>query len=362
MRRIIPIAQPQFGPEEEAAVIEVMRSGTFAQGPKVKAFEEAFASSMGAAHAVAISNGTAALYLALVASGIGPGDEVITSPLTFIATANAIAQTGARPVFADVDDSLNLDPVKAAARITPRTRAIVPIHLHGNPADMGTFVKLADQHGLLLIQDSCQAVGALIADQPLGRFGTAVYSFYATKNITTGEGGMIITNDALLAERCRSLRHQAYGDQPYVHNAIGYNFRMTELQAAIGSTQLKKLPDLTARRRETASFYDEMIEPNGFVRPRVRPDVMPVYHQYTLRVTDPAKHQRDAVRASLTAAGIGSGVYYPVPVHRQPAYVGLGSDPCPVAEAAAEDMFSIPVHPNVTDAERQYIAEVLLAI
>lgn len=362
MTQLIPIAQPQFGPEEEAAVIDVMRSGTFAQGPRVKAFEDAFAATMGARHAVAVSNGTAALYLALISSGIGNGDEVITSPLTFIATANAIAQTGARPIFADVDDSLNLDPAKVAQHITPKTRAIVPVHLHGYPADVPAFQRLAERHGLLLIQDACQAVGASIAGKPLGRFGTAVYSFYATKNITTGEGGMIITNDAEIARRSASLRHQAYSDQPYVHDAIGYNFRMTELQGAIGLIQLQKLPAVTNRRRETASFYDEMIVPNGFVRPRVAEERTHVYHQYTLRVTGPAKHARDAVRASLDAAGIGSGVYYPVPVHLQPPYARYKSEPCPVAEAAAGDMFSIPVHPRVTDADRQRIVEVLLSI
>ena len=218
---MIPIARPQLGPEEEAAVIEVMRSGALAQGARVKAFEEAFAATMGARYAVATSNGTTALYLALVAHGVGPGDEVITSPLTFIATANAIAQTGARPVLADIDDSLNLNPAAAAELITNRTKAIVPVHLHGNPCDMPAFLQLAEEHGLALIQDACQAVGARIAGSPLGTFGTAVYSLYATKNITTGEGGMVITNDLAIAQTCASLRHQAYSSKPYVHEAIG---------------------------------------------------------------------------------------------------------------------------------------------
>jgi dTDP-4-amino-4,6-dideoxygalactose transaminase len=185
---MIPIARPQLGPEEETAVLEVMRSGALAQGPRVRAFEEAWAAATGARFAVATSNGTTALYLALVAHGVGPGDEVITSALTFIATANAIAQTGARPVLADVDDSLNLDPRAVAGLIGPRTKAIVPVHLHGNPCDIASFMGLAQEHGLALIQDACQAVGATIAGAPLGTFGTAVYSLYATKNITTGEG------------------------------------------------------------------------------------------------------------------------------------------------------------------------------
>ena len=244
---MIPIARPQLGPEEEMAVLEVMRSGALAQGPRVRAFEEAWAAATGARFAVATSNGTTALYLALVAHGIGPGDEVITSALTFIATANAIAQTGARPVLADVDDSLNLDPTAVAALIGPRTKAIVPVHLHGNPCDIASFMGLAQEHGLALIQDACQAVGATIAGAPLGTFGTAVYSLYATKNITTGEGGMVITNDPAIAQTCASLRHQAYSTKPYVHEAIGYNYRMTDMQAAIGLVQLSRLGQIAQR-------------------------------------------------------------------------------------------------------------------
>ena len=359
---LIPIARPQFGPDEEAAVVGVMRSGTFAQGPKVAEFERAFAAATGASYAVATCNGTAALYLALLAHHVGPGDEVITSPLTFIATANAISQTGATVVFADVDDSLNLDPAAAAAAITPRTRAIVPIHLHGNPADIGAFAELADRHGLVVVQDACQAIGATVGSTPLGAFATAVYSFYATKNITTGEGGMITTNDAAVARTCASLRHQAYSDQPYVHSAVAYNFRMTELQAAIGLVQLKKVVAVTQRRRETASYYDERIVPNGFRRPLNKPGHTHVYHQYTLRVSNPARHSRDSIRQRLAEAGIGTGVYYPVPVHRQPAYRSHEHETYPRVEQAASDMFSIPVHPLVSDQDRERIADVLTAL
>jgi dTDP-4-amino-4,6-dideoxygalactose transaminase len=316
----------------------------------------------GANYAVATSNGTAALYLALLASGVGHGDEVITSPLTFIATANAIAQTGARPVFADVDDTLNLDPRAAAAAITPRTRAIVPVHLHGNPADVPALLDLAAQHGLLLIQDACQAVGATIGSALLGNLATAVYSFYATKNITTGEGGMITTNDSRLAKLCASLRHQAYGEEPYVHDAVGYNFRMTEMQAAIGLVQIQRLPAINQRRRETASYYDERIVPNGFFRPRTASGNTHAYHQYTLRVADPLKHTRDAVRETLAAVGIGTGVYYPVPVHRQPAYRPYSDTSCPNAEQAARDMVSIPVHPGVSDSDRERVATALCSL
>src|SRR5947209_3137970 len=247
--RTIPIARPQLGREEEEAVLEVMRSGALAQGMGVKAFEEAFAVAVGSRFAVATSNGTTALFLALVAHGIGAGDEVITSPLTFIASANAIAQTGATPVLADVDDSLNLDPQAAARMITPRTKAIMPVHLHGNPADMAACAELAETHGLALLQDACQAVGATVGGVPLGAFGTAAYSLYATKNITTGEGGMVVTNDPAVAATIASLRRQAYSDRAYVHEKIGYNYRLTEIAAAIGLAQLGPPAAITDPRR-----------------------------------------------------------------------------------------------------------------
>jgi perosamine synthetase len=361
-RPMIPMARPQLGPEEESAVLEVMRSGALAQGARVKAFEDAFAETMGAKFAVATSNGTTALYLALVAHGVGPGDEVITSPLTFIATANAIAQTGARPVLADVDDSLNLDPGAAAKLIGPRTKVIMPVHLHGNPSDMAAFKALAERHGLALIQDACQAVGATICGRPLGVYGTAAYSLYATKNITTGEGGMVITNDPAIAKTIASLRHQAYSDRPYVHEAIGYNYRMTEMQAAIGVVQLGRLQEITDRRRANASYYDSHITSNRFVRPRIADGNHHVYHQYTLRVRPGDGLSRDEARARLEEAGVGTGVYYPVPVNQQPAYQSHEVQSCPRAEAASSDMVSIPVHPGVSDADREAVAEAVNAL
>ena len=355
---LIPIARPLFGPEEEAAVLEVLRSGDLVQGARVRAFEQAFAEAMGGRFAVATSNGTTSLFLALLAHGIGPGSEVIPSPLTFIASANAIVHTGARPVFADVDASLNLDPKAVEASIGRRTRGIMPVHLHGNPADLPAFARLAEQHGLVLIQDACQAVGATIDGKPLGSFGTAAYSFYATKNLTTGgEGGMVVTNDPEVARICASLRHQAYSTEPYVHEAVAYNFRMTEMQAAIGLVQLEKLPGLTRRRREIASFYDEAITSKSFVRPLVRPGHGHVYHQYTLRITSDGTRSRDAMRSALHQLGIGTGIHYPVPVHQQPPYKQQQNPPCPEAELAADEIFSIPVHPAVSDRDRERIVQ-----
>jgi len=353
---LIPIARPQLGPEEEAAVLEVMRSGVLTQGERTRAFEQGFATAMGAKYGVATCNGSVALYLALLAHGIGPGDEVITSPLTFIATANAIAHTGALPVFADVDDTLNLDCSAAARLIGPRTKAIVLVHLHGNPGDVESFKDLTEERGLSLIQDACQAVGATVDGRPLGAFGTAVYSFYATKNITTGEGGMVIANDARVAQTCARLRHQAYADQPYVHDGIGYNFRMTEIQAAIGLVQVGRLAEITERRRQVAAYYDSNVS-KWYRRPRVAPGHGHVYHQYTLRV--PAGWSRDEVRVQLQQRGVGTGVYYPLPVHLQPPYLSPRNAPCPVAETAARDMVSVPVHPALSENDRLEVAAAL---
>jgi dTDP-4-amino-4,6-dideoxygalactose transaminase len=362
---MIQMSRPTFGPEEEQAVLDVMRSGHLAQGERVREFEQAFATATGARFAVATSSGTAALFLALLGHDVGPGDEVITSPLTFIATANAIVHTGAVPVFADVDDSLGLDIRAVASMIGPRTRAVVPVHLHGNPCDMASLTDLAARHGLAVIQDACQAVGAEVAGRPLGSHGTAVYSFYATKNLTTAEGGMVTTNDPEVAGACSALRHQAYAGPAYVHDRVGYNFRMTELQAAIGLAQLSRLAAITERRRRVASYYDEAIGAERYVRPAVHPDVRHVYHQYTLRLAAAnggASSERDRIRERLAQAGVATGVYYPVPVHRQPAYAHYAATRCPNAERASDDMYSIPVHHSLSDAEVETVAHAVAAL
>lgn len=355
----IPIARTQLGSEEEAAVLEVMRSGRLAQGPRVEAFEHALAEMAGSRFAIATSSGTAALFLALKALGIGPGDEVITSPMTFIASANAIMHTGATAVFCDIDDSLNLSPAIVEALITSRTRAIVPVHLHGNPCDIHALVDIADRHGLAVVQDACQAIGARVEGRPLGAFGSAVYSFYATKNITCGEGGALVTDDDAIARFCRSLRHQAYvPGKPYLHDSVGYNFRMTEIQAAIGVCQLAKLDTITMTRRETAAYFDSHVDDRCFVRPLVSPTSYHVYHQYVIRVTASSGLSRDQVRESLHESGIGTAVHYPVAVHQQPPYRAQNAQ-CPQSEAAADDMISLPVHPGVTGSDRQRIVEAL---
>ncbi|MFY9615317.1 MAG: DegT/DnrJ/EryC1/StrS family aminotransferase [Candidatus Dormiibacterota bacterium] len=359
----ISIARPELGPAEEAAVLEVMRSGALAQGTQVKAFEKAFAAATGARFAIATSNGTTALQLALMAHGIGPGDEVITTPLSFIATANAIVHTGGRPVFGDVDSTLNLDPASVEALIGPRTRAIMPVHLHGNPFRIAEFQRIADGHGLALVQDACQAIGATIHGAQLGSFGTAGYSLYATKNLTTGEGGMITTNDPGVAELCASLRSHAYsGDVPYLHTAVGYNFRMTEIEAAIGLCQLDRLEEINRRRRDNAAYLDEAIDQKAFPRPLRNPGHEHVFHQYVITVPRGARLGRDDVRQGLAAAGIGSGVHYGIPIHLQPPYRDLAQGPFPLAESASAEMISLPVHPLVTEPERERIAQTLQSL
>jgi dTDP-4-amino-4,6-dideoxygalactose transaminase len=328
----------------------------------VAAFETAFAAATGATFAVATSSGSTALFLALKAHGIGPGDEVITSPLTFIATANAIVQAGARPVFADVDATLDVDPTRVEALIGPRTKAILPVHLHGNPSDLRALTALARQHGLILIQDACQAVGAEVDSRPLGAFSTAVYSLYATKNITTGEGGMITTDDPGVEAASASLRHQAYapgGD--YRHLEVAYNFRLTEMQAAIGLCQLERLPAITQARRANAAFYDATIDAERFPRPEILADHAHVYYQYVVRVPSQGRLDRAAVQAALERHGIGTGVHYPVPVHLQPPYRELAAS-CPGAERAADEILSIPVHPGVSERDRERVAEAFAAL
>ncbi|MBM4431649.1 MAG: DegT/DnrJ/EryC1/StrS family aminotransferase, partial [Chloroflexi bacterium] len=245
---MIPIARPVIGEEEKQAVLAVLESGMLAQGQQVRAFEEAFAEYCGVKYAVATSSGTTALHTALLAHGVGPGDEVITTPFTFIASANSILFTGARPVFVDIEeDSYNINPTLIEEKITSRTKAILPVHLYGNPCDLEAIMTIADRHGLIVIEDACQAHGASVHGKKVGSFSTGCFSFYPTKNITTAEGGMITTDDDAVAERARLIRQHGMRKR-YYHEVLGYNFRLTDIQAAIGLAQLGKLPEWTAKR------------------------------------------------------------------------------------------------------------------
>ena len=351
---MIPIARPIIGADEQAAVLSVLESGQLAQGKRVREFEEAFAAWSGRRHAVAVSSGTAALHIALMAHGLGAADEVITTPFSFIASANCILYVGAQPRFADIEpDYYTLDPEQVARQITPRTRAIIPVHLFGQPCDMAALAALAERHGLLLIEDACQAHGAQFGGRMVGSFGTACYSFYPTKNMTTGEGGLITTDDPVLADRMRLLREHGMRVR-YVHETLGYNMRMTDIQAAIGLAQLGKVDHWNQQRQANAAYLTEHLgRLEGIRTPPTRPGATHVFHQYTIRTP-----RRDWVVEQLTRRGIGTGIYYPIPIHQQAVYQGLGAEiVLPQAERASREVLSLPVHPSLTPADLAEIAQ-----
>jgi len=344
----IPISKPNITEAEKAAVMEVMESGFLAQGPRTALFEERFANLCGVKHGIAVSNGTCALLIALLANGIGPGDEVITTPFTFMATVNAILFTGAKPVFVDIDpETFNIDSDLIETAITPKTKAILPVHLYGQMCDMDRLQAIADKYGLKLIEDACQSVKASYKGKYAGSFGTGTFSFYATKNLMTGEGGMITTNDDGVAEKCHMIRSHGM-KQRYYHDTIGYNFRMMDLQAAIGLVQLDRLEDMTARRRFNAGYLNQHIE--TVITPKVQEGYEHVWHQYTVKVN--SGRQRNDVIKSLNQAGIDVGIYYPVPVHKQKSIHDLiGDVTMPVAEKMAMEVLSLPVHPLLSEED-----------
>jgi perosamine synthetase len=351
----VALSRPTIGQAEVDAVSDVLRSGHLAQGEVVAQFEQAFAAYIGCAHAVATSSGTTALQLALLALGIGENDEVITTPFTFIATATSILHVGARPVFADIDPrTLNLAPESVRERMTPRTRAIMPVHLYGNPCDMDALTNIALEYDVALLEDACQAHGAGFQGHRIGSTGLACFSFYPTKNITCGEGGMLCTSEPALAERARMLRNHGMRVR-YRHEMLGYNLRLTDVHAAIGIAQVARLDDLNRARRENAAYYDANLV--GAHRPALYPGAESAWHQYTLIVD---RDRRDAVAARVEARGVGVGIYYPVPVHRQPLAEPLGiSACCPNADAAADAVLSIPVHPGLSAEDRASVVEVV---
>ncbi|MBI2776439.1 MAG: DegT/DnrJ/EryC1/StrS family aminotransferase [Chloroflexi bacterium] len=355
---MIPIARPDLGQEEIDAVADVIRSGIVAQGPKVKALEAAWAEYCGVRHTIAMANGTLGLMATFACLGIGPGDEVITVAHTFAATANAILSTGAVPVFVDIEpDTYLIDAKRIEAAITPRTRAIVPVHLFGLVADMDMIRAIADRHGLEVVEDACQAHGATFRGRKAGSFGHGTFSLYATKNMTTGEGGFVTTNDDALADRLRLHRNQGMRAR-YQFEALGYNYRMTDLNAAIGLVQLAKLDRNTARRQAIAARYDE-----AFAELPLRTPVVPdgrthVYHQYTIEVGP----ERDQVIEAIKAAGVGADIYYPIPVHRQ-AYIqerGLHAD-LPVTDRAAAQTIALPMYVSMTEEEQATVIEAVRA-
>jgi perosamine synthetase len=350
----IPIAAPVIGEAEKQAVLEVLESGMLVQGPRVAELERRFAQQVGARHAVATNSGTAALHLALIANGIGAGDEVITSPFTFVASANAILYVGARPVFVDIEeDTFNIDAGQIEAAITPRTRAIMPIHLFGHPAPMDEIVELADRRGLRLIEDCAQSIGATHHGRATGTFGTGCFSLYATKNVTSGEGGIVTTDDDEIADTVRLLRSHGMR-QRYHYERLGYNFRLSDLHAAIGICQLDRLPESSSRRTTNAQRLSQAI--TSVRVPRVRPGCVHAWHQFTIRID--GQRDRDAANAQLNAAGIGTGIFYPAPVHMFPHVVeAAGEFELPMAEKASREVISIPVHPSLSESDVDRIAQ-----
>jgi len=355
--KTIPIAAPQIGEEERQAVLAVLDSGQLAQGPVVEDFERAFARFCGVANAVAISNGTAALHLLLLAHGLKAGDEVITTSFSFVSSANSALFVGARPVFVDIEqDTYNLDPDRVEGAITPKTRAIMPVDLYGHPAAVAEIREIARRHDLVVVEDACQAHGATIDGVKTGALGvSAAFSFYPTKNMTTSEGGMVTTDDDELAAKVRVLRQHGATTR-YRHEVLGYNFRLTELAAAIGRAQLAKLDRFNqARRRNAAILSHGLAGIPGLVTPIERQGYGHVYHQYTVRV----EKDRDRVSERLRELGVGTAIHYPIPVHKQPLYIdlGYGSISLPISERMAGQVLSLPVHPGLTDADLDRIIE-----
>jgi dTDP-4-amino-4,6-dideoxygalactose transaminase len=345
---MIRLSAPSIGPEEQQAVAEVMASGQLAQGPRVKAFEEAFAGYIGAREAVAVANGTEALRLALLGLGVGPGDEVVIPAFTFIATATAVLMCDAEPVVVDVEpETFCMDPDAAGAAMGERTKALVPVHLYGHPADLDSLLEVCQERGVSLVEDAAQAHGARHRGRRVGALGTCgCFSFYPTKNMTTGEGGMVTTDDPELAERLRLLRHHGMAG-PYEYQMMGYNSRMTDVEAAVGMVQLGKLDGFNeARRRNAAKLTAELGDCVG--TPDVAPWAEHVFHQYTVRTP-----RRDGLRAHLLDSGVQSGVYYPqtlgdIPQLHEKVRVPRG---VPEAEAMAREVLSLPVHPMLTQEE-----------
>jgi perosamine synthetase len=361
----VPLSPVRLDDDVEESVLAVLRSGQLAQGRMVERLEQEFARLCGVQHAVAVANGTLALSVALEALGIGPGDEVITSPFTFIATLNAILERGATARFADIDAStFNIDPDAIADAINARSAAVVPVHLYGLPADLERIAPLAERKGLALVEDAAQAHGATVGDRAVGSFGTGCFSLYATKNVTSGEGGIVTTNDDDTADDLRLLRNLGMRSR-YEYERVGHNYRLSEVHAAIALPQLRRLADANARRRANAARLDEgLADLPGLVTPCIPPGRTHAFHQYTVRVTGEARIDRDTLRARLTARGIGSGVYYPHAVFDHECYrshPGVVAPDAPEARRAAREVLSLPVHPSLSATDLEAVIQAVRA-
>jgi perosamine synthetase len=364
--RVIPISTVRLGAEAERLAVDVIRSGMIAQGPMVRRLESGFAELAGARHAVAVNNGTTALVAALQVLGVGPGDEVVTSPFTFVASLNAILQVGATARFADIgEDDFCVDPAAMAEAVTPRTRALMPVHLYGQCADMPPIAALAQRHGLAVVEDAAQAHGARVAGRSAGGYGIGCFSLYGTKNITTGEGGLVTTDDDELADRLRVLRNQGMRER-YRYEVVGHNYRLTDLQAAIALPQLSGYADTLARRRRNAERLSAgLAGVPGLRTPRQLPGREHVWHQYTVLLTEDAPVDREELATRLTERGVGSGVYYPRVAFDYDCYRGdprVVSADVPVAYSVAARCLSLPVHQHLSDDDVDTVVEQVRAV
>jgi dTDP-4-amino-4,6-dideoxygalactose transaminase len=358
----IPITSVVIGPEEKAAVARVLDSGMLAQGPVVAELERQFAEVCGVPHAVAVSNGTVALVAAIEALGLGPDDEVITTPFSFVATLNAILESGAKVRFADIRDDFTLDPDSVRALVNERTRALLPVHLYGLPADMDALSAIAREHGLHLIEDAAQAHGAAIGDRVVGSFGVGCFSLYATKNLHSGEGGLVTTSDDAVADRLRLLRNQGMRAR-YQYEVAGHNWRLTDLQAAIAVPQIARLEgNGRARSANAAALTEGLSGLPGLITPSVPAGRRHVWHQYTVRITPQAPITREILSKELEGAAIGYGFYYPRLMYDYDCYAGhpqITVDPTPNAAQITTEVLSLPVHQNLTPAQLERIVSVV---
>lgn len=363
---MIPISALRFGAEEENAVLAVIRSGVIAQGPVVAEFERRFAELAGTKHAVALNNGTTTLIAALRILGLREGDEVITSPFTFVATLNAILDAGATPVFADIRaEDFNLDPTSVRSLVTDKTKVLMPVHLYGQMADMNPLVEIANEFGLQIVEDSAQSHGATYYGKPAGSYGLGSFSFYATKNLTTGEGGMVTTDNDDHAEKLRILRNQGMR-QRYQYEIAGNNFRLTDLQAALVIPQLDSYQNTVTKRQRNARFLSKHLSGiEGLHLPQELPGRKHVWHQYTVRIDAGAAVSRNKFIEGLDAAGIGHGIYYPKLVFDYPPFRSHPSvkiPRVPVAAAVVEQVVSLPVHVYLSEGELLHIVDTVRTI
>lgn len=341
------------------AIIDAVESGQYIMGPNVKAFEEEIAAYLGVKHAIAVANGTDALVLTLDALGIGPGDEVITSPYTFFASAECISRVGAKPVFADIDpETFNIDPEDIEKKITEKTKAIIPVHIFGQAADMARIMAIAEKHGLYVVEDACQAMGAKVNGRKVGTIGKAgCFSFFPTKNLGAyGDGGLVVTDDDELADKIRLLR--VHGSRKkYFHELIGYNSRLDEIQAAVLRVKLKHIDSWNEARRKKAMLYNELLRNTPVKTPDINGEKSHVFHLYTILAPN-----RNEIKSYLERKGIPTGIYYPLPLHLQEVYKNLGykKGDLPIAEKTCEQNLSLPLYPELTDDQIKYVADAVI--